>query len=210
MDNDNFISQTGHGAHLKEGHEETDLSVRGIAIFLATLAFLGILTFIAVRVFVSDVKFVSLGWWEQYLNPPKPPTPVEAQLQAERAAARAAGAKPGEAARAPEWYGRGEMEEHLKRTFPTPRLQYDDTTEMQMFRGSEDQWLMSTGKDAAGTIHIPVDRAMDLLVQRGLPPVSGTFVPPTLPSAVPLVPAPGPGRAGLARTGVEAPAAQRK
>jgi hypothetical protein len=190
MDNEDFIPQST-GAEVKEGHEESDLSPRGIAIFLVSLAFLGILTFIAVRVFVSDAPGVSLGWLEKKLNPPTPPTPAELQLQAERAATAARGeAKPAEAERPPEWYGRGQMEEHLKRTFPTPRLQFDDEYEMQMFRSSEDQWLASTGKDAAGNIHIPVDHAMDLLVQRGLPPVSGTFVPPTLPSAAPLVPAP--------------------
>ena len=189
MDNEDFIPQST-GAEVKEGHEESDLSPRGIAIFLVSLAFLGILTFIAVRVFVSDAPGVSLGWLEKKLNPPTPPTPAEMQLRAEREVARTAPIRPGAAPGTPEWYGRGEMEEHLRRTFPTPRLQYDDEYEMQMFRGSEDQWLASTGKDAAGNIHIPVDQAMDLLVQRGLPPVSGPFVPPTLPSAAPLVPAP--------------------
>jgi hypothetical protein len=192
MDNDKFIPQST-GAEVREGHEESDLNPRAIVVFLLTLAFLGILTFIAVRVFVSDVPGVSLGWLEKKLYPPTPPTPAETQLRAERAATPPGGeAKPAEAERAPEWYGRGgraQMEEHLKRTFSTPRLQYDDEYEMQTFRGSEDQWLASTGKDAAGNIHIPVDRAMDLLVQRGLPPVSGPFVPPTLPSATPLVPA---------------------
>ena len=183
MDND-YLSQSG-GPHLKEGHEETDLSTRWIGVFLGTLAFLGMLTFIAVRVFISDVPYVSLGWLEKKLNPPTPPTPVEAQLQAERYAA----VKPG-TPQTPEWYGRGEMEEHLERTFATPRLQYDEPGDMEIFRSSEDAWLESTGKDTAGNIHIPVDRAMTLLVQSGLPAVSGTFVPPTLPSAAPLVPAP--------------------
>jgi hypothetical protein len=191
MDNEDFIPQST-GAEVKEGHEESDLSPRGIAIFLATLAFLGILTFIAMRVFVSDVPWVSLGWLENKLNPPTPPTPVERQLQAKRAAPGGQAKQAVEGPRAPEWYGppgRRQMEEQLTRTFPTPRLQYDDQYDMQLFRSSEDQWLASTGKDAAGNIHIPVDRAMDLLVQRGLPPASGAFVPPTLPSATPLVPA---------------------
>jgi len=38
-------------------------------------------------------------------------------------------------------------------------------------------------------VHIPVDQAMKLLVQRGLPQVSGPFVPNNLPTAVPMVPA---------------------
>lgn len=186
MDND-YLSQYGE-SHLKEGHEETDLSPRMITWFLISLAFLGFLTFIGMRIFISDVPYVSLGWLEKKLNPPAPLTPAEAQLQAERAATSPV--KPGEAPPAPEWYGRGEMEQHLQRTFTTPRLQYDEPGDMEIFRSSEDAWLESTGKDVAGNIHIPVDRAMSLLVQNGLPPVSGAFVPPTLPSAAPLVPAP--------------------
>jgi hypothetical protein len=48
---------------------------------------------------------------------------------------------------------------------------------MGIFRGSEDQWLSSTGKDAEGNIHIPINRAMDILAKQGLPPVSGPFQP---------------------------------
>jgi hypothetical protein len=190
---DNFISQNGEARiHQKEGYEESDLSIRGIVMFLVTLGFLGILTFVAARVLISDRPWVSLGWLEKKFNPPQPLTPAEQRLQDERAGV-AAGmeARPAEGAQGqgPEWYGRGQMEERLKRTFPVPRLQYDDTYDMQTFRNSEDKWLGSTGRDAEGNIHIPVDRAMDLLVQRGLPQVSGPFVPPTLPSATPLVPA---------------------
>jgi hypothetical protein len=69
------------------------------------------------------------------------------------------------------------MEDHLSRTFKTPRLQYDDEHDMGIFRGSEDQWLSSTGKDVEGNIHIPIDRAMEILAKQGLPPVSGPFQP---------------------------------
>jgi len=188
---DNFIPQTGEvHIHQKEGHEESDLSIRGIVMFLVTLGFLGILTFVGVGVLVSDRPWVSLGWLEKKFNPPQPLTPAEQRLQDERAGVGAGKeARPAEGTRGPEWYGRGQMEERLKRTFPVPRLQYDDTYDMQTFRNSEDKWLGSTGRDAEGNIHIPVDRAMDLLVQRGLPQVSGPFVPPTLPSATPLFPA---------------------
>ena len=48
---------------------------------------------------------------------------------------------------------------------------------MQIFRGSEEQWLRSTGKSSDGNIHIPVSRAMEILAQRGLPQVSGPFQP---------------------------------
>ena len=83
----------------------------------------------------------------------------------------------GEIKPAPDWYGRGKMEDHLSRTIKTPRLQYDDEHDMQIFRGSEEQWLSSTGKSPDGSIHIPVSRAMEILAQRGLPQVSGPFQP---------------------------------
>ena len=83
----------------------------------------------------------------------------------------------GEIKPAPDWYGRGKMEDHLSRTIKAPRLQYDDEHDMQIFRGSEEQWLKSTGKSPDGSIHIPVNRAMEILAQRGLPQVSGPFQP---------------------------------
>jgi hypothetical protein len=90
---------------------------------------------------------------------------------------KAVPATEGEVKPAPDWYGRGKMEDHLTRTIKAPRLQYDDEHDMQVFRGSEEKWLSSTGKAPDGSIHIPVSRAMEILAQRGLPQVSGPFQP---------------------------------
>lgn len=189
---DKFHPQSGE-LHLKEGHEETDLNVRGIILFLGSLALLGLCTFVGVL-----GMYYGLEQWRKSHEPPR--TAVEDQLFQEREALQQTQEKtPLPAARTnqvkpnPDWYGREAMDEHLRRTFPTPRLQYDDVYEMDLVRSSEDKWLSTTGKDSAGNIHIPVNKAMDLLVQRGLPQVSGPFVPPTLPTAVPMVPA-GPSR----------------
>jgi len=196
MDRDSFIPQSG-AAHVKEGHEESDLSIRGIVTFGVLLVLGGILTFGAARIMVSDKPGVSLGWLEKQMFPDKKTstdqlTAAQKQLYLEREA-RARASATGqnvEGRRKPESYGRGDEEEHLQHTFPTPRLQYDDVREMSLFRDSEEEWLASTGKYNNGNIHIPVDQAMNLLVKEGLPQVSGPFVPPTLPSAAPLVPAP--------------------
>lgn len=190
---DNFVPQTG-GLEVKEGHEESDLSIRGIISFGVVLAVSGLLTFVLVAVFMSDRPVIGLAWWEKKIYPVQL-SPAEERLQAQRKGLEPV-AKPqeGEAERAPESYPPGgdrrQTEEHLSLTFPTPRLQYDDTHDMNVFRGSEDKWLESTGRTANGNIHISIDRAKDLLVKSGLRPVSGPFVPPTLPSAAPLVPAP--------------------
>lgn len=167
--------ETQSGGHLKEGHEESDLSIRGIVLFGVFLAVGGVLAF---------VLMIGMIWglekWEQSREAKL--TPIQKQLQQEREIPKEGLGKvtpeyQGEIKPAPDWYGRGKMEDHLSRTFKAPRLQYDDEHDMGIFRGSEHQWLSSTGKDAEGNIHIPINRAMDILARQGLPQVSGPFQP---------------------------------
>lgn len=189
---DKFEPQSSN-LHLKEGHEETDLSIRAIVLFLIALAVSGFAAFVIVFAF-----FKTLQHYDRKNQPPM--TAVEQQLSTQREAYEETAAKvplpPGQAQSVkplPDYYGRGKMDEHLSRTFPGPRLQYDDVYDMTLFRDSENRWLASTGRNPDGSVHISVDQAMDLLAQRGLPQVSGPFIPPMLPTAVPLVPA-GPSR----------------
>ncbi len=167
---DNFHPQSAN-LHLKEGHEESDISIRGIVLFGVALVISGAVAFLGVYVFYYGLE----SWWKSHQAKL---TPIEQRLQQEQEAGRETA------------YSREKMEDHLARTFPAPRLQYDDVYDMNLFRGSEGKWLESTGRDAAGNIHIPIDRAMDLLLQRGLPQVSGPYLQPNnLPTAVPMVPA---------------------
>jgi hypothetical protein len=55
--------------------------------------------------------------------------------------------------------------------FPNPKLEEDERGQLNEIRLTEDQMLDSYGwvDEKAGTVHIPIERAMDLLVQRGLP-----------------------------------------
>ena len=55
--------------------------------------------------------------------------------------------------------------------FPDPRLETDEGTQLNDIRLAEEQTLNSYGwiDQKAGTAHIPIEHAMDLLVQRGLP-----------------------------------------
>lgn len=63
--------------------------------------------------------------------------------------------------------------------FPEPRLEDDERTELNGFRLHEDQQLDSYGwvDQNAGVVHIPIDQAMKLIAQRGLPttPQAGTM-----------------------------------
>ena len=55
--------------------------------------------------------------------------------------------------------------------FPVPRLETDERTQLNSIRIAEEQKLNSYGwvDEKAGTVHIPIERAMAVLVQRGLP-----------------------------------------
>ena len=55
--------------------------------------------------------------------------------------------------------------------FPSPKLEEDERGQLNGIRLAEEETLYSYGwvDEKAGTVHIPIERAMDLLVQRGLP-----------------------------------------
>jgi hypothetical protein len=55
--------------------------------------------------------------------------------------------------------------------FPDPKLEEDERTQLNSIRTDEEKELYSYGwvDEKAGTLHIPIDRAMDLIAQRGLP-----------------------------------------
>jgi hypothetical protein len=71
---------------------------------------------------------------------------------------------------------------NLRRTPPEPRLEPDPLVPRQFKEARERTVLESYGwvDRNAGVAHIPIDRAMDLLVEKGLPPSK-----PMLPSAAP-------------------------
>src|SRR5258708_31133126 len=56
-------------------------------------------------------------------------------------------------------------------TFPSPKLEEDERGQLNDIRMNEEKVLYSYGweDEKAGTVHIPIERAMDLLVERGLP-----------------------------------------
>ena len=56
-------------------------------------------------------------------------------------------------------------------TFPNPKLEEDERGQLNGFLMSEEDQLYSYGwvDEKAGVVHIPIERAMDLIVERGLP-----------------------------------------
>jgi hypothetical protein len=68
--------------------------------------------------------------------------------------------------------------------FAEPRLEINERTEINQFRLQEEQRLRSYGwvDESAGVVRIPIDRAMQLIAERGLPtaPKAGEYPPSTV------------------------------
>ena len=58
-----------------------------------------------------------------------------------------------------------------KETPPLPRLLVNEASDLKALRRTEDAFLNSYGwvDQGAGVVRIPIDRAMELLAERGLP-----------------------------------------
>jgi hypothetical protein len=71
--------------------------------------------------------------------------------------------------------------------FPKPRLQIKGAVDLAKLRDAEEADLRSYGwiDRNSGTVHIPIDRAMQLLLQRGLPDVGAGQTPLSLMQARP-------------------------
>jgi len=64
-----------------------------------------------------------------------------------------------------------DYEKYLDKNFPSPQLETDERSELNKIRLGEENTLSTYDyvDKNAGTVRIPIDRAMDLIVQRGLP-----------------------------------------
>jgi len=64
-----------------------------------------------------------------------------------------------------------DYEKYLRQNFPAPQLETNERTELNNIRLREENVLSTYDyvDKNAGTVRIPIDRAMDLLVQKGLP-----------------------------------------
>jgi len=97
--------------------------------------------------------------------------------------------------------------QQMTQAFPTPRLETDDgNQDLADLHAREDLLLenYSTSKDLpAGTIRIPIDRAMQLIVQRGLPAPAGGVQSGTLMAGESAPRVTAPLTDGFARTGYE-------
>jgi hypothetical protein len=135
-----------HGEH--GGFERQDLGAKPILLFLGGLALTCIVVYFLLQGMYGYLDARDRAH-QPALNPLKP-RPEETLIRGERA---------------------GEVYKHLEKTFPEPRLERDERTELKDFRLREEQTLNSYGwvDEKDGVVHIPIERAMQLIAQRGLP-----------------------------------------
>jgi hypothetical protein len=77
---------------------------------------------------------------------------------------------PNDTRRIPPQYN-GDYDKFLKENFPAPQLEVNERTEINDQRLHEEETLSTYDwiDQKAGTVRIPIDRAMELMAQRGLP-----------------------------------------
>jgi hypothetical protein len=135
---------------LKPGHtaehgsyERQDLQVSGILYFLLGLAVATLLCILALR-----GVYAFLERREKASQPPVSPLITNVPADTSHVA-------PG----------------YPQSAFPSPKLEEDERGQLNDVRMNEEKILNSYGwvDEKAGTVHIPIARAMDLLVKRGLP-----------------------------------------
>src|SRR5579871_2072641 len=150
------MSNATHNSH-SNGHgdyERRDIGVAGVIYFLLGLIAAGILVH-----FIVTGLFAFLNKRYETEQPPVSPLIKNAQQDTRRIPAQ---------------YG-DNYEKYLKEGFPAPQLETDERAQLNTIRLGEENTLRTYGwvDQKAGVVRIPIDRAMEILAQRGLPTRSG-------------------------------------
>lgn len=148
------------------GYETTDVNVGGVVVFLGGLA--GFLLIFFVFCFVMG-KVINSAFEKEDGPPNKWTIAQQSDPRNGGSSASPAGGLRKNLASNPEMQQR-ELA-HMTDTFPGPRLQTDDgNQDTADLHAREDLLLDHYSSDPHnGTIRIPIDHAMDLIAQRGLP-----------------------------------------
>ena len=170
------IKSQSEGHSVEHGHEQSDVNIKLIVAFGAFLFLCGI----AVHATLWGM-YQGLDKWKER-NDPAPNPMLEATRQQQGSPA-----EPHE----PMSQSAESTQDTLKRivtTFPEPRLQPDEARDLHNFLRREDEVMSEYAyiDKNSGIVRIPVERAMQLLAQRGLPHVA-----PGPVKAAPVIAAPG-------------------
>ena len=176
------------------GYETTDVNVGGVIVFLAALS--GFILVFFVFCFVMG-KVINNAFLKE-------DGPADRwHLLQQKIAPQNAGGRREDLASNPVMQQR-ELQQ-LTDVFPTPRLQMDDGNQDLADLHSREDLLLENYSSDSGTTRIPIERAMELIAQRGLPVVAGAAAagqqqPMAGDSAVAIT---APLTNGFARTGYE-------
>jgi hypothetical protein len=141
MTEDKITNQPMPSQPKHDGFEHQDLSPSSVFYFLAGLALLGLVIYL--------LMFGMFRVLDSYARTHQPPLSPMATPQADTRT----------------------MTQENTQTFPQPRLEENERTQLRQFIEDQNRQLATydwVDKDK-GTVRIPIDRAMELIVERGLP-----------------------------------------
>jgi len=141
------MPETLHNGHGHDSFETEDLSPQGIFYFMAGLAVVGVVIYFVV---VGMYRFLDAYDREHQV----PPNPMAVHTGAD-----------------PRTMNSHQIQEQLDSTFPKPVLEHSEQTQFHDVLEKQDQMLASYDwvDQKQGIVRIPIDKAMELLAQRGLP-----------------------------------------
>jgi hypothetical protein len=138
--------QIHHGNPGHGDYERRDISAAGIVYFL-----IGLVVFLLVSHFIVTGLYSFLEKYSQAHQKPISPLVNNAPVDTRKLPT--------------------DYRDYLKQNFPSPQLETDERTQLNEVRLRE-EGILSTYDyidQKTGTVRIPIERAMDLIAQRGLP-----------------------------------------
>lgn len=134
-------------------YERRDLSPHGVLLFLVGLAVTSVLIYFVLWGFYAYLN----GFQRKQARMPSPLQTAHDNANTER----------------------------VVQGFPQPRLQPNPAADLNKFRAQEEEILNSYGwaDQQAGIAHIPIEQAIDIIAQRGLPVRQGNESPVTAAQA---------------------------
>ena len=133
--------------HSAESFEHEDLSPLGVFYFLAGLAMVGIAIY-----FILVGMYRYLDAYDRNHQPPMNPMAVTTGVN-------------------PNVMTHGQIQQQIDKTFPKPVLEYSERTQFIQEVAKQDNTLESYDwvDQKSGIVRIPIEQAIDLVAQRGLP-----------------------------------------
>lgn len=133
--------QSGNG-----GYERRDIGIGGVLYFLLGLLVAGLIVH-----FIVTALYRHLEKQSEAQQTPVSPLVTNAPADTRRLSV--------------------DYRDYLKQNFPSPQLEIDERNQLDKIRLDEEQTLSTYDyiDKKTGAARIPIDRAMDLLAQRGLP-----------------------------------------